>query len=223
MRATWLVATALAATSAHASKPIHTSMKGCVVDGVFYSIGGRAYPMAMPEGVDLAPFEGKGIALHGSLYPGDMFFLDRQREPEVLEAICPVEALRLIAAEQVMQWRVAATAASQTGDHRRARHYIGHAMSLVTPPDCDTFTDRARVLVAAGDRAGAARDLGVLEAGACDEPAHMNPLLLQDLGSELLAAGDKGAARRALHVALRACDGDWCRDGIEKDLSAVKD
>jgi hypothetical protein len=75
---------------------------------------------------------------------------------------------------------------------------------------------------AQGDLAAAGKDLAIIKAKRCVVDGRMNPLLLQDVGNTLRAKGDKRGAVAALQLALAACDGEWCRPAIAKDLEAAK-
>src|SRR5262245_48628837 len=107
----WLAC--LAASSARASKPVDTTLTGCVVGGALYSIDGRAYRISTPVALDLGPFEGKGVALRGWLMPGDRFEPAEGAAPVVKQATCPPASLRLILEDQVVDLRVEATKAAK--------------------------------------------------------------------------------------------------------------
>ncbi len=211
-------------SAAQASKPVEANLVGCVVGGAFYSVEPTiAYRISLPSGLDVAPFEGKQVSMHGKLMPGDRFVLADGEQPQVKAATCPAKALRLIKHNEVVDLRVAATRAAADGDHAAAADLIARAMATLSPPSCDTFTDRAHILVLAGDLAAARKDLAVIKAHKkCSIDRRMNPLLLQDLGNLLRDKGDRRAAVTALQLALAACDGDWCRPDIKKDLATAK-
>lgn len=210
------------APAADASKGVARSLTGCVVDDVFYSVDGRAYRIGVPASLDLRPFEGKGVRLRGKLYPGDRFVPDDGATFEVKQAICPRASLRLIKRDVVIGFRVEATKAAEAGDHDLAVERIGQAMAVLTPPDCDTFTDRAQVMALHGDVAAAAKDIATIKAKKCVIDGRMNPLLLQDLGNTLRAKGARPSAIAALELALVACDGAWCRPQLKRDLAAAR-
>jgi hypothetical protein len=212
----------LTASTAGASKPVQRTLSGCVVDGTFYSIAGRAYRISTPASLDLRPLEGKGVSMRGWLSPGDRFELAQGARPEVMQRACPTRSLRLVRRDQVMGLRVAATKAATAGEHDRAVELIGQAMALVSPADCDTFTDRAHIMALKGDLPAAAKDVATIKAKKCFVEGRMNPLLLRDLGTLLLSKGDRRAAISALELALAACDGDWCRPDIEKALKSAR-
>ncbi len=218
-----LLAIVFAAGAAEASKPVKRTLTGCVVDKVFYSVDGRAYPISLAQTVDLTPFEGQGVAITGLLYPGDRFEPDAGTKPVQKQKVCPDASLRLIKHETVVRFRVDAGYAADAGDFTKAMDLIGKAMAFVTPPECDTFTDRAHILAQKGDLAAAKKDLAVIRAKKqCYVAGKMNPLLLQDVAKAMMAKGDKKGAVDALKLANAACDGNWCRDDITKELAEAK-
>ncbi|MBA3396435.1 MAG: hypothetical protein H0T89_27640 [Deltaproteobacteria bacterium] len=211
-----------ATPAAEASKGVARTLTGCVVDNAFYSVDGRAYRIGVPASLDLRPFEGKGVRLRGMLYPGDRFVPADDATLEVTQAVCPRTSLRLIKRDVVIGFRVEATKAAEAGEHALAIERIGQAMAVLTPPDCDTFTDRAQVMALHGDVAAAAKDIATIQAKKCVIDGRMNPLLLQDLGNTLRAKGDRRSAIAALQLALVACDGDWCRPQLKRDLATAR-
>ena len=75
--------------AAHASRPVHKTITGCVVSGAFISDNGytiRVRHAADRAPVDLTPYEGRKIRYTGSLLPGDVFFV--RTEPTVIGR-CP--------------------------------------------------------------------------------------------------------------------------------------
>jgi hypothetical protein len=209
---------------ARASAPVESTLVGCVVDGAFYSIDGRAYPIATPASLDLKPFEGKSIALKGLLYPGDRFVPADGAKPTVKDKTCPAASLALIRAEQVSRISVDAIYAAKAGKHDRAVELIERAVAMVSPPECDTLTLRAEVMALKGDTAAANKDVATIKAKKTCTVAKktVNPLLLQDVGNALVGKGDKKGGVAALELALAECDGDWCAESIKKDLAAAK-
>jgi hypothetical protein len=75
-----------------ASKPWTTTLEGCVMKGVFYSVDEQNTAKGVPRTnayridavkyddiklpYDLSPYEGKKIRVQGRLHPGDTFQLD---------------------------------------------------------------------------------------------------------------------------------------------------
>jgi hypothetical protein len=182
---------------ARASGPVDKTLVGCVVDGAFYSIDERAYPIATQASLDLKPFEGKSIALKGQLYPGDRFILDDGAKPEVKAQKCPAASIALVRREQASRMAIDAIYAAKEGDHARAVELVERAVALVTPPECDTLTLRAEVMALKGDTAAADKDVAAIKAKKACSVANgktVNPLLLQDVGNALVAKGDKRGA-----------------------------
>ncbi|MCC6999027.1 MAG: hypothetical protein IT370_30720 [Deltaproteobacteria bacterium] len=218
-----VLALGFAAPRARASKPVARTLTGCVIDGAFFSIDGRAtYRIATAAEIDLKPLEGKAVKLRGLLSPGDRFVLAADARPEVTQQVCPSSSLRLIKGEQVISLRVEATKAADAGDQTRAMELIAQAMKLLSPVDCDTLTDHAYVLVMGGDMLAAGRDVTLIKTRKCFVARRMNPLLLQDLGNLLAKKGNRALALKVLQVALKECDGKWCRPDIQKDLAATR-
>ncbi len=214
---------AFASSPALASKPVKRTLTGCVVDKAFYSVDQRAYRIALPDAFDLAPFEGQGVAISGLLYPGDRFEPDEGTRPVQKQKVCPTASIRAIKHDTVVRFRVDAGYAADAGDFVKAMDLIGQAMAYVTPPECDTFTDRATILAQKGDLAAAKKDLAVIRARKqCYVAGKMNPLLLQDVAKAMMAKGDKKGAIEALKLANAACDGSWCRDDITKELAEAR-
>lgn len=205
------------------SGPVARTLSGCVVDGRFFSISskdGPAYSISMSR--PLGDFEGKAIRVTGNLYPGDRFEPHEKSAIEVTAPTCDDASRKLIVREKVVRLRVDATYAWKEKRFDDAQELLERAFALDPAPDCDSFTDRATFFATKGDVAAATKDLEVLRAGRCGNAKKMNPLLLQDLGAALLERGEQSLARDALTVALKACDGDWCRGDIEKQLAALK-
>jgi hypothetical protein len=222
---------ALAAPHAEASEPFRTTLKGCVLDKTFYSVDGdTAYRMSMqtfPEPpqpkLDLAPFEAQGISISGLLGPGDRFWPDPGTTPTVTAKTCPVRTLRAIKNELVVRLRIDAGTAAEAGDFAKAHALIDEAFAMLTPPACDSFSDRAEILAREGDTKGVARDLAVIRARKqCYVVGKVNPLLVEDVGKVLLAKGENKLAIEALNLANAVCDGDWCRDDIKKELAEAR-
>jgi hypothetical protein len=210
--------------TATASKPIKRTLDGCVVDGTFYSVSDAHAYRISPGNVDLKPLEGKAVSMTGWLSPGDRFELEKGASPTVVAATCPADKLRPIHREKVVRLRVDASYAADAGDLAGAEKKMAAAIALMTPPDCDTLTDRAHLMAKKGDLAAAGKDIAAIKAKkACvvDKPT-MNPLLLKDLGKTLVGKGDKKLAVQAFEIALANCDGDWCRPDISKELEAAK-
>src|SRR4029077_16757319 len=113
-RSLLLVALGLAVSApAAASDPGKKTWGGWVVDGGFYSVTGRAYPIQTPDGYDVKPFEGKEVAIEGWLMPGDRF--KPLGAPEVKAPACPAASLRFIRLEEVGKLRLAAKYALRDG------------------------------------------------------------------------------------------------------------
>ena len=203
-----------------ASKPVESTLTGCVMDGAFYATQKTiAYRMA-PKGVDLAPLEGKSVRMKGWLSPGDAFELGQGERPVVLAATCSQNDRHLILHEQVIRLRVDATHAVQANDLESATKLMAAAMALDPPPECDTFTDRAKLLMAKDDVEGALKDVAVITARKC-RGAQLNYLLLQDLAA-LLTPKHQPQARQLLQLALKMCDGgELCLEALKKDLKAL--
>jgi hypothetical protein len=213
-----------AAAPARASKPIEKALVGCVLDGKFYSIDGRAYPISTSAALDLKPYEGKGVSITGWLSPGDRFDVDEGVKPVVRQAKCPDSSVRLVKREKVIRLRADADYAMNAGDFDKAVALVEQAVAMVAPADCDTYVDRAHVYTRKGDLETARKDVAVVKAGKCiiDKGKRMNPLLLQDLGNALRDKGDKPTAITVFQLGLGACDGDWCRGDLEKGLAAAQ-
>ncbi len=219
-----VVVTVLAASHAEASKPVKRTLKGCVAEKVFFSIDGTmAYRISLPETFDVAAFEGQGISISGLLYPGDRFEPDDGAKPTLTEKTCPLPAVRAIKNDLVVRLRIDAEDAAKAGDFPKAHELIDNAFSILTPPACDSFSDRAEILAREGDYKGMAKDLAVIRARKkCYVAGKVNPLLVEDVGKVLLAKGEKKLAIEALNLANAVCDGDWCRDDIKKELAEAK-
>lgn len=159
--------------------------------------------------------------MRGWLSPGDGFALEKDDQPEVKQPICPAASLRLIKEDIAIDLSIKAVQAAKDGAFERAVQTIERALAVVTPPACNLVTDHARIMALKGELTAVAKDLSTLEAKKCDLTTRMNPLLLHDLGKDLLAKGAKAAAIRALQLAMSACDGDWCRPDIARDLQSV--
>lgn len=80
MMTAWVVA-----TPAAASGPVQRTLTGCVLGGILYTIhegppaAGRSRPVVYRitvQEMDLGPYEGENIRLHGHLLPGDRFIPD---------------------------------------------------------------------------------------------------------------------------------------------------
>lgn len=210
----------LAAAPAFASQPVETTLVGCVLDGALYSTAATAAYRMAPRGVDLAPLEGKAVKLRGWLSPGDVFELARGEKPQVTAATCGEKQRRLILREQTFRLRAGALKAAEAGDFAEATRLIEEAMAHDPPPECDTFTDRATILALRGELDAAVKDVATLTARACRGDS-LNPLLLQDL-ARALGPARRQAAREVLQLALKACDGAWCRGPLQKDLAALQ-
>ena len=221
----------IAAPHAEASEPVKRTLKGCVFDKTFYSVDGdTAYRMSMqtfpdppqPK-LDLGPFEAQSISISGLLGPGDRFWPDPGTMPTVTAKTCPVRALRAIKNDLVVRLRIDAQTAGEAGDFPKAHALIDEAFAMLTPPACDSFSDRAEILAREGDFKGVAKDLAVIRARKqCYVAGKVNPLLVEDVGKVLLAKGEKKLAIEALNLANAVCDGDWCRDDIKKELAEAK-
>ncbi len=89
--------------TATASKPVKTTLEGCVIKGVFYAVdkqvptktGARTMVYRinvqnLDESVpkfNLSPYEGKKISLQGRLHPGDLF----EPDPKSLKVLGPCD------------------------------------------------------------------------------------------------------------------------------------
>ncbi|MEO7094555.1 MAG: hypothetical protein ABI175_14965 [Polyangiales bacterium] len=219
-----VVVLALAAPHAEASKPVKQTLKGCVADKVFFSIDGtRAYRISLPEAFDVAAFEGQGISISGLLYPGDRFEPDEGVKPTLTTKTCPVPAMRAIKNDFVVRLRIDAQKLAEGGDFVQAHVLIDKAFAMLTPPACDSFSDRAEILAREGDTKGVSKDLAVIRARKqCYVAGKVNPLLVEDVGKVLLAKGEKKLAVEALELANKVCDGNWCREDIKKELAEAK-
>jgi hypothetical protein len=218
------VAVLIAAPHAEASEPVQRTLTGCVHEKTFYSVDGdTAYRMSLQTKVDLAPFEAQGVSISGLLGPGDRLWPDPGSTPAVTAKTCPVRALRAIKNELVVRLRIEAQTAGEAGDFAKAHTLIDAAFAMLTPPACDSFSDRAEILAREGDYKGVAKDLAVIRARKqCYVAGKVNPLLVEDVGKVLLAKGEKKLAIEALNLANAVCDGDWCRDDIKKELAEAK-
>jgi hypothetical protein len=215
---------ALVAPHAEASKPVKRTLKGCVADKVFFSVDGTtAYRISLPEAFDVAAFEGQGVSISGLLYPGDRFEPDEGAKPAITAKTCPVPAMRAIKNDRVVRLRIDAQAAAQAGDFPKAHELMDQAFAMLTPPACDSFSDRAEILAREGDYKAMAKDLAVIRARKqCYVAGKVNPLLVEDVGKVLMAKGENKLAIEALNLANAVCDGDWCRDDIKKELAEAK-
>jgi hypothetical protein len=219
----FLVALAFAG-AAHASKPVKKTATGCVVKGTFYAVdAGTAYRFAVVD-LDLAPFEGKTIKMVGWLSPGDRFALADNARIEVVAKTCAAAMTRPIKRVEVMDLRLAAGRAADAKQYEKAVELANQAIALVTPADCDAYVDRATVLTQKGDLDPARADLALVRTRKCHLAKHatLNWLLLQDLATAFVAAGDKKSAVTALELARAACTTELCKPDIEKALEAAK-
>ena len=214
----------IAGPHAEASEPVKRTLKGCVVDKVFFSVDGNtAYRISTPAKLDLAPFEGQAISISGLLSPGDRFEPDPGSAPSVTAKTCSAAALRPIKNELVVRLRIDAQTAAKAGDFTKAHGLIDEAFAMLTPPACDSFSDRAEILAREGDTKAVAKDLAVIRARKqCYVAGKVNPLLVEDVGKVLLAKGEKKLAIEALNLANAVCDGDWCRGDIKKELAEAR-
>ena len=122
-----------------------------------------------------------------------------------------------------MRLRINAQTAAEGGDFVKAHELIDQAFAVLTPPACDSFSDRAEILAREGDYKAMAKDLAVIRARKqCYVIGKVNPLLVEDVGKVLLAKGEKKLAIEALNLANAVCDGDWCRSDIKKELAEAK-
>jgi hypothetical protein len=219
-----VVILALAAPHAEASEPVKRTLKGCVYEKTFYSVDGdTAYRITTPAKFDLAPFEGQLVSISGLLSPGDRFEPDPGSAPTVTAKSCSAAVLRPIKNELVVRLRINAGTAAEAGDFAKAHELIDQAFAMLTPPACDSFSDRAEILAREGDFKAMAKDLAVIRARKqCYVAGKVNPLLVEDVGKVLLAKGEKKLAIEALNLANAVCDGDWCRDDIKKELAEAK-
>lgn len=220
----FLVLLAFAGTSA-ASKPIKKTSSGCVAKGTFYAVDdGYAYRYDVID-VDLTPYEGKTIKMVGWLSPGDRFALADNARVEIVAKTCSAQMTRPIKRVEVMDLRVAARQTATAKQYEKALELANQAVALLAPADCDTFVDRATILAEKGDLDPARADLATVKAKkACfvGKRASLNFLLLQDLATALVAAGDKKSAVTALELARAACKTDLCKPDIDKALEAAK-
>ena len=218
------VAVCLLTSTANASEPVKKTVTGCVAKGAFYLVnGGRAYQFSIDK-LDLAPFEGKSITVTGSLLPGDRFILDDGTKPAVAAETCPTATLRPIKRNEQIDLRLAADRAATAGDLDKAVELANQAVAVIAPPDCDTFVDRATILVKKGDLPAAKADLAAVKAKKCyvEKSIRMNFLLLEDLGKAFVAKGEKKSAITAFELGLASCDSDICKPDLKKALAAAK-
>ena len=218
------VVVCLLLSTANASEPVKKTVTGCVAKGAFYlTNGGRAYRFSIDK-LDLGPFEGNSITMSGSLMPGDRFILDDGTKPTVTAETCPTESLRPIKRDEQIELRVAAHYAAKAGDFAKAVELSNQSMAVITPPDCDTFVDRAIILIKTGDLRAAKADLAVVKAKKCyvEKELRMNFVLLEDLGKAFVAKGEKKSAITAFELGLAACDSDICKPDLKKALAAAK-
>ncbi len=212
----------LLGSRADASKPISWTMKGCVTGGVFYSIDqDRATPVKTMNGtsIDISKLDNKFIEVKGLLPPGDYFAPGNA--PPVVKRDCSASDKRNIEYAKAEGLRMQA-ARLPAGKLDEAIKLVEESIKLVSPADCDAYTDRAHFYAKNNDLAAAGRDVTTLERKQCRFRGELNWLLLQELGNELVKRSDAKTAVRALTLARANCDPETCRPAIEKDLAAAK-
>ncbi|MDP2311679.1 MAG: hypothetical protein Q8P41_02145 [Pseudomonadota bacterium] len=197
-----------------ASKPFATRIDGCVLDGRLYDVqGDTAYPIGIA--LDLARYEGKRIAVEGTLSPRDRF--SARGAVSVVSPRCPKRMRQAIAWDQAVNLRIAAGRAAEAGDFPTALDLVAQAMQRYTPPDCDAYADRATIYAQMGDIPAATEDLVRIQHKRCARSSQVNFLLLEHLGDALLAQGELALAKDAYQVAVEGCGGaSYCERLVGK-------
>jgi hypothetical protein len=214
-----LVTSALAGP-AHASKAIPFTMKGCVIDHVYYQMDAdSAVAVHWRAKFDVSPYEDKWIELTGTITPGDYF---AAKGPPKVGPTCTGAQRELVRYAKAHEIRLDAARAQTAGKLDDADKLIEQAITFVTPADCDMFIDHAQIKTARGDLKTAAADIAILETKKCRFRGALNWLLLEELGNALRDRGAKDGAIKSLTLALANCDADICRDPITKDLATAK-
>lgn len=210
------------ATTAHASKPIPWTMKGCVLDGVFYDVDndGAGIVRAMGKPIDTSKLAGKYIEVEGLLYPGDYF--RASDKPPVVRRDCSDAEKKLVEYAKAHEMRLEGGRLADAGKVDEALKLVDKAIKLVQPADCDTYIDRAHLYTRKDEHAAAARDVTVLVARKCRYRGALNWLLLRELGTEMRQRKRAKTAVTVLELAAAHCDAEICRPEIEKELAAAR-
>jgi hypothetical protein len=213
---------ASATTAAHASRPVKTSLDGCVVDRTFYDVGEHVFAITMPDDVDLAALEGKHVAMTGWISVVGPFQLAEGTAPEVRATRCPAPLLLRIRHEQAHDLAIAAWELQRAGDLEGAERGYATAFAKSAPVDCDLYSMRALVLVKLGDVVAAKRDLATVRAQQCYSHDGPNDYLVADVAEALLARGDRRGAADATRTAFELCDDAECRMRYRDRLATLR-
>jgi hypothetical protein len=211
------------AGTASASKPIPWTMKGCVLDGVFYDIDkdGASRVKVLGMQLDLSKLEGKRIELAGLLYPGDRF--KAGAKPPVVVRDCNAEEKRHVEYTKAHDLRMQAGRAADAGKLEEALKLVIASISLVQPADCDTYIDRAHIYVKRDDLPAATKDVTILKTRKCRFRGALNFLLLQELAADLRAKEAHRIAVDVLVMALEGCgNSDICKPDLERELAEAR-
>ena len=143
------------------SRPVHTIIVGCVIDGMLFDVGDslpvkKVYMITVVPPLNLTPYEGKKIRLQGKLSPADRFNPDLEKGVEVLGA-CDQEVRAVIRKELPQAYSTRAEEMAENNDWSNAWKYINKAIKL-NSSDCSLYLTRAKFYTTQGKFAEAVAD-----------------------------------------------------------------